>query len=350
MTVTFFQSQTPGSKTYWDLRELLESDIKWTTDIDFSAGQLTFKLAEVDEGYTPKNGDKIWFRWDNDKVFKGRVFKVDYDQTETFSVTAYDSLRYFKNQDSLIWPVSTISQRFTKVAKLAGVSSKVVNKSSHKLVAEVADSKSYFDMLKESFKATRRATGTRYFMRDNYGTVELRKAPYKRLKYYIGDQSLMTDFSFTKSIEDAVNVVRVVRTDQKKKQKSSATAKAKKQSAAQKKAAEVANTKLTTETVSKSSVERWGKLQVVEKAKDKANAAQMKKRAKDILKSKNKQAYTLKLTVIGKLDMVAGNEAPVKIKSLKDIGLGTKYLLITKATHTFTGSTDTAELEMKVRM
>ena len=91
-------------------------------------------------------------------------------------------------------------------------------------------------------------------------------------------------------------------------------------------------------------------MQIVEKAKDKANAAQMKRKAKDILKSKNKQTYTLKLTTLATLDMVPGNQAMVKVKSLKDIGLGSKYLLITKATHTFGTASHTAELEMKVRI
>lgn len=348
MAVTLFTIQTPGTKTVWDVRDILESDIKWTTDIDFAAGQLTFKLVEVDEGFTPKNGDIVKFRWDHKPVFKGRIFKFDYDQSEVFSVTAYDNLRYFKNQDSLVWQVSTIAQRFNQVASLAGVPHKVVNNSTHKLVAEVCDSKSYFDMLKESFKATKRATGHRYFLFDNYGTVELRRAPFKKMKYYMGDQSYMTGFSYSRSIEDVVNVVRVVRTDKKKKQQESATSKTK-QTADQKKVAEAKNTKLTTITKSTNSVERWGKLQTVEKAKDKANTAQMKAKAASILKSKGKQAHTLKLTALATLNMIPGNEYPVKIKSLKDIGVGTKYLLITKATHTFSGTTDQAELEMKVR-
>lgn len=339
MAVTLFTIQTPGTKTVWDVRDILESEIKWTTDIDFSAGQLTFKLVEVDEGFTPKNGDIVKFRWDHKPVFKGRVFKFDYDELEVFTITAYDNLRYFKNQDSLIWPVSTITQRFTKAAKLAGVPYKVVDKSTHKLTAEVCDSKSYFDMLKESFKATRRATGHRYFLFCNYGTVELRRSPHKKVKRYIGDKSYMTGFSYSRSIEDVVNVVRVVRTDKSKKQQTSATSKA----------AEAKSTKLTTVTKQSSTVERWGRLQTVEKAKDKANAAQMKAKAASILKSKGKQAHTLKLDVLGTLDMIPGNEYPVKVKSLKDIGVGTKYMLITKSTHTFSGTTDTAELEMKVR-
>lgn len=345
MTVTFFQSQTPGSKRIWDLRQLVQPDIKWTTDIDFAAGQLEFKLLEVDEGYAPKNGDIIWFRWDHKKVFKGRVFKFDYDESEVFTVTAYDSLRYFKNQDSLIWPTSNISQRFTKVAKMAGLKHKVVNKSTHKLTPEVCDSKSYFDMLKESFKATQRATGNKYFLFDNYGVVELRRSPHKKVKEYIGDKSSMTKFTYTRSIEDAVNVVRVVRTDKKKKQTTSATAKTK--AAKQTKASEAKDTKLKIVTKSGGSVARWGKLQTVEKAKDKANAAQMKKKAAEILKSKNKQAHTLKLNALGTLEMIPGNYYPIKIQSLKDIGLGTKYLLITKATHTFSSTTDQVELEVK---
>lgn len=345
MTVTFFQSQTPGTTKIWDLRQIVQPDIKWTTDIDFAAGQLEFKLLEVDEGYTPKNGDNIWFRWDHKKVFKGKIFKFDYDESEVFSVTAYDSLRYFKNQDSLIWPTSTISQRFTKVAKMAGVKHKVVDKSTHKLTPEVCDSKSYFDMLKDSFKATQRATGHKYFLYDHYGVVELRRSPNKKVKRYMGDKSYATKFTYTRSIDDVANVVRVVRTDKKKKQSTSATAKTK--AAKQTKASEAKDTKLKIVTKSGDSVERWGKLQVVEKAKDKANTAQMKKKAADILKSKNKQAHTLKLSVLGTLDMIPGNYYPIKIKSLKDIGVGTKYLMITKATHTFGSRSDQTELEMK---
>lgn len=348
MTVTLFTIQTPGEKTIWDVRPILESEIKWTTDIDFACGELTFKLVEVDEGFTPKNGDIVSFKWDDKPVFKGKIFKFDYDQSEVFSVTAYDSLRYFKNQDSLVWQVGTIAQRFLQVCKLAGVKGKVVNNSTHKLKAEVCDSKSYFDMLKDSFKSTQSATGHKYFLFDNYGTIELRQSPFKKMGYYIGDKSSLQAFSYNRSIDDVVNTVRVVRTDKAKKQTTSATAKTKgKKDYAG--STDPKTTKLTTVTASSSSVERWGRLQSVEKAKDKANAAQMKDKAQSILKSKGKQAHTLKLTTFASLNMVPGNYWPVKVKSLNDIGIGTRYTLITKATHTFTATTDTAELEMKAR-
>ncbi|MCI1922639.1 MAG: late control protein D [Lentilactobacillus buchneri] len=347
MSITTFVSRTPGSKTLWDLREIVH-EVKKVTDMNYTAGILTFKLVEVNEGYTPHNGDDIWFRWNGKKIFKGKIFDVKYSDEEIFEVTAYDSLRYFKNQDSLVFPASTLSQRFATVAKLAGVKYKAVQ-TAYKIPAEVCDSKSYFDMLKASIKAVRRATGNRYFLADNWGTAELRKYPYKKLNFFVGDKSLLTGFTFEKSIEDAANVVQIVKEDKKKKSTTTATAKGKKGKKEKTKANDPKNTSYTKVTASSNSIDTWGKLQFVEKAKDKANAAQMKQRAKDLLKAKNKQKYSLKLNAIGNVDLVAGNSVPVKIKSLKDIGFGTKYALITKATQNFTIDFN-VELEMRVVM
>ncbi|KRK49047.1 hypothetical protein FC96_GL001376 [Secundilactobacillus kimchicus JCM 15530] len=346
MTVTSFFIQHGKGGESWDARQALQTDIKWTTDIDFSAGQLEFKLTEVDEGFIPRMGDIVWFRWDKKPVFRGIIFKYGYDESENFSVTAYDSLRYFKNQDSLVWPVSTIGQRFDKIIKLAGVKGKKVATSSHKLKAEVCDSKSYFDMLKSAVNNTYKATDDHFFLWDNYGTVELRKTGAKA-KYYIGDKSSATGFTYNRSIDNLVNTIRVVRSDKTKKQQSSSTAKVKADSTKD----DAKNTKLTTETAaSKNSVTRYGVLQKVVKAKDKANAAQMKQQAIDELKKAGKMEHTLTVKTRGSLYMTPGYYWPIKFKSLKDIGVGTHYMMITKSTLTFGTNEITAELEMKVRL
>ncbi|MQM78806.1 XkdQ/YqbQ family protein [Lentilactobacillus buchneri] len=349
MSITTFASRTPGSKTLWDLREIV-TDVKWVTDMNYSAGTLTFKLVEVDEGYTPHNGDDIWFRWNGKKIFKGKVFNVKYSDDEVFDVTAYDSLRYFKNQDSLVFPASTLSQRFTTVAKLAGVKHKAT-KTAYKIPAEVCDSKSYFDMLKTSITRVRRATGNHYFLADNWGVSELRKYPYKKCNFILGDKSLLTGFSFEKSIDDAANVVRIIKENKKKKSRETSTAKTKGKKTKTTKSTtnDPKNTSYTKTTVAGDSVAIWGKLQYIEKAKDNANAAQMKQRAKDLLKAKNKQTYSLTLKALGNTDLVAGNSVPVQIKSLRQIGFGNKYALIKKATHNFTVDYN-VELEMRVVM
>lgn len=335
MTVTKFTIGRRTDERIWDVRGILSGEITWTTDLNYSAGSLEFELLEVDEGFTPHMGDIVQFYWDNAKVFYGYVFDFKYTD-EKFSVTAYDKMRYLKNQDSLVWPVSTLSQRFSKVAKMAGVSYRVVNGSNHKLVAEVADGKSYFDMLQTSIESTQNATGDQFFLMANYDTVELRKAPYKESAIIVGDKSLMTKFEYEQSIDDAANVVRIVREDEDKGQRSTATAGTK----------DPDNTSFTAVTAS-GNVSKWGRLQYVETAKDKANVVQMRQQAKDLLKLKNKATNKLTLTALGDPALVAGNSTWLKVQSLKDIGYGTKALLITKATHHFSADY-TVEIEMKV--
>ncbi|WP_053072725.1 XkdQ/YqbQ family protein [Lactiplantibacillus herbarum] len=335
MTVTKFTVGRRTDPRVWDVRSILSGVVTWTTDLNYSAGTLEFEMIEVNEGFTPHMGDIVEFYWDNTKVFYGYVFDFKYTN-EKFTVTAYDKLRYFKNQDSLVWPVSTLSQRFTKVAKMAGVSYRVVNNSEHKLVAEVADGKSYFDMLQSSIETTQKATGSQFFLATNYDTVELRKAPYKETTLVVGDKSLMTKFEYEQSIDDAANVVRVIRENEDKGQRSTATAGTK----------DPSNTSFTAVTAS-GNINKWGRLQTIETAEEKANEAQMRQQAKDLLKSKNKPTNKLTLTVIGDPALVAGNSAWLKVQSLADIGYGTQAMLITKATHRFSADY-MADIEMKV--
>ncbi|KRM69219.1 hypothetical protein FD06_GL000278 [Apilactobacillus ozensis DSM 23829 = JCM 17196] len=322
--ITTFTCKKRNSSKVWDIRELAYN-VKWETTTNFAAGTLTFNLLEVQEGFVIRNGDVICLKWNKKKIFYGYVFKYEYSSDETFSVTAYDALRYFKNQDSLVMPISTVSQRFEKVAKMAGVKFKTVATSSEKLKAEVCDNKSYFDMLSGAIAKTKRATNKHFYLYANYNVVELRKFPYKQLKLVIGDKSLMESFNLSRSIENTANVVRIIKDSKKKKGRSSATAQS-----------------------SPSSIKKLGRLTYIEKAKEKANPAQIKARAKQLLKQKSKEENTLKVTAVGHTDLVAGNACIIKSQSLKEVGLGTKSLLITKSTHHFNDRDYTVDLELNV--
>lgn len=330
MVVSLFTIKTKGAKSYWDVRKLA-SNVKWTTDVDYSAGQLTFDLVETNEGFTPKNGDEVRFWWNDAKTFYGRIFDVKYTSDEKFSVTAYDNLRYLKNEDTLVFPSSTLTQRFNQVCQLAKIPHKAKVVTKHKLSPVLNDDKSYFDMLKSSIKEARKANGNHYFVADHYGTVELRKAPYYRTKIILGDKSSAESFTFEKSIDNAYNAIKVVKTSKKEK-------------------AKVTATKIVQANKQGNTLQRWGKLQKIEKVtKDKTNLAQMKVRASNLLKLYNRQTYKLSINCTGNQALRAGNSAYVKLASLKEIGLGTKQLVITKSTITFDPNY-TADLEIKVRM
>ncbi|RHW49725.1 late control protein D [Bombilactobacillus bombi] len=339
MSITKFEIHSRDGTTGWDISRC-SNNIKWTTDLNFTAGTFTFDVINNANDFYPQNGQVVEFAWNDQQVFYGYIFKVSYMQDKKFSITAYDKMRYLKNQDSLVWPISNISERFDTVCKRAEITHNVVNSSDYKLPAEVADSKSYFDMLKSAIDKTQKATQQMFYVYANYDTVELRKAPFQQLDIIIGDQSLLTGFSFEKNIDNASNVVRIVKEDKQSSQQVSATA-------SENSGGDPNNTSFSYVDSAGSSVSQWGKLQMIEKAKDKANEAQMKQRADELLQQKNREEYDLKLDTLGHLNLVAGNAINIKIQSLTDVGFKINNAAILKATHNF--SIDyTCELEMKV--
>lgn len=199
---------TRDKKTGYDLSKNV-NNVKWTTDLNYSAGELTFDLVFAGKPKKPALGGIIKYWYNGKKVFYGYVFDVKVSADRTVSVTAYDKLYYLKSQDSIVWPTMTLGSRFTEVCKRAGVTHKIVNKPTHKVKAEICEGKTYFDMIKSAVNKTKSSTGSYYFVTTNWSTVELRKAPYKKLNLILGDKSGMISGSLQESITDAYNVVKV---------------------------------------------------------------------------------------------------------------------------------------------
>ena len=202
------------------------------------------------------------------------------------------------------------------------------------MAAEVCDGKTYFDMLKSAITKTKTATKHMYYVYCNYDTVELRRAPYKKLKIIIGSKSAMTGFSYAVDINNTANVVKVIQKDTKKSKSKSATAKQD----------DPMRTSFKSTSAKGKSTEQWGKLQVTVNKKNKANHAQMVKQAKDELRKRNRANKTLTIDCIGNVDLVAGNAVTIKIN---DINKTLKNCPILKAEHNF-GTDYTCHLTMKV--
>ncbi|MCT6888290.1 MAG: hypothetical protein M3Z87_01315 [Lactobacillus sp.] len=327
------KSKKNGKGTTYDLRQVA-ANIHWITDLNFSAGELTFDLIQNAHPIIPYTGDIITFCWDHYKVFYGYVFKYNVKEDNTISVTCYDKSRYLKNQDSIVWQSGTIADRFNNVCKRAGIKHKVVNKPTHKVAAEVCDGKTYFDMIKSAITKTLSATKHMYYVYCNYDVVELRRAPYKKLKIIIGSKSAMTGFSYAVDINNTANFVKVIQKDTKKSQSKSATAKQD----------DPKRTSFKSTSAKGKSTEQWGKLQVTVNKKNKANHAQMVKQAKDELRKRNRANKQLSIQCVGNIDLVAGNAITIRID---DLNKTLKNCPILKADHDFSGPYN-CELTMKV--
>lgn len=320
MAVTEFKMGKRDLSEPWDMSQIV-TNIKWTTDIDFAAGELAFTILEVNEGFFPSNGDSVCFKWDNNRTFFGYVFSISYKSDETIEVVAYDRLRYFKNQDTIVWPVGNALQRFNSIMERTSTPHDNLAAATTNLPAEVSDGKTYFDMLKSAFDATHSQSGNRYAMRDVYGLVQFIRVASNNGAYIsdrtpiiIGDGSLLIDFTFGSSIDELYNVVKLIRETEDEQKR----------------------TVYTTKTAnSDSSQRRYGTLQIVEKADDKLNDSQMQDRANQLLRQHNKEKVTLTINAIGHEAIRAGTRFYISIQDLRDIGIGTREVLATKVTHNF---------------
>lgn len=363
MTLNLYRRSTrfthSKKKAKYSLTECIKNDeVKWTTDLNFSASELDFTLVYPNKSIIPYTGDIISFRWNKHKVFYGYVFSYQVKADNSVSVKCFAPSRYLKNEDAIVFKSGTIADRFTNVCKRAGIKYKVVKRPSHKVKAEICENKTYFSMVKSAIDKTYKSTGHRYFVLDNYDTVELRRVPYKKLKIYVGSKSGMTDFSYAVDINSTANAIRVVHKNSKKSQTISSTAKAKGRTKGRVRGRVKGRTKVRVRASSKEtpentsfsytdakgqSIAQWGKLQKTVNAKSKANHAQLVAQAKAELKARNVANKTLTITCIGNLDFVAGNAVTIKITDLKK---KISNCPIIKAVHTF-GSNYKCELVMK---
>ncbi len=103
-------------------------------------------------------------------------------------------------------------------------------------------------------------------------------------KLVIGDNSLMTDYDYEASIDDAANSVKVMREDKEKGKREIFVAQ------------------------NNANVEKWGKLQIVETVSDAdLNSSQLQQQANVLLSEKNKETRTISVDAIGHLSIRAGN-------------------------------------------
>lgn len=308
MTITKFNIY--NQKEGHDAINILGDSIDWTTDMKFNPGELNFSL-KFDGQFEPKFGDAVAFAWSGVNVFFGYIFKIGYTKEGDFAITAYDKMRYLKNQDTIVWGVSTASERFEHCVKAMGIGSayKVLDSAAAKLPARLDDGKTYFDMIQTAIEDEQRQSGNRYFIRGNWDTVEFLWTGRTYTGLVIGDQSLAQGWSYDASIDEAANVIKVV---QKKDDKIQQTA-----------------------TATGDTINSWGRLQRIENADENDNAAQMQSKADNLLKQYNRIDKSLQVSAIGNLEIRAGTNFVLDISALRAVGIGRSQVFAEKVTHHF---------------
>ena len=320
--MTEFIIQNINNGKIYDVSELV-SDIEWETYIDSNPGKLTFNMLS-DANVTLNYGDIIRFKWDGKNIFYGKLFIKKKSANNLWEVVAYDKKRYLKNEDTVVFPAMTSDQKFAKICKENDLTYRLLDKSGWRCPAVVEDKISFNDMIQRALDLTLINYGMWYIIRDNFGTLEHVAINRLVTKLLIGDQSLLTDFSFSGSIDESYNQVKLTRDNEETQKREVYIVKDSK------------------------NIALWGKLQYHETVDDKMNEAQIANQAALLLKAKNIPKRTLELDCLGDISISAGCGVTTQISDLDDEGFGKQQLcIVSKCTHNF-GLFHTMNLEMRV--
>jgi len=100
----------------FDVSELVY-DIEYSTSLQSQPGKLTFNMRKDigNSGFKLSIGNLVRFYCDEVPVFYGYIFTIKTDNSEIFSITAYDQMRYLQNHRYYFMKDENLADVFKKV-------------------------------------------------------------------------------------------------------------------------------------------------------------------------------------------------------------------------------------------
>lgn len=302
-------------KKIYEIGELVNK-VSFTDKLNDGCSKLEFSF--IDDDLKISNGCIISFKYNGAKIFYGVVFKIEQNKSKEITVTAYDQLRYAKAKDTFPTSGDTITTLVKKMCNYYGIISKTLSDTKYKLPTNVYDNDSWLDILYSAISTTLQNTGKKYCLRDEFGGIALRDLEDLKLDLVLGDESLVYDFSYGKSIDDEFYnsiKIKMPKTDKR-------------------------DAQLIIED-GKPSISKYGLLQYYDTADEKLNVSQVKAMAKVLLRLYNQETETLNLECLGDTNIRAGSSFYGQIEDIKF----NRQLLVNSVTHSFI-PTHTMSLEV----
>lgn len=317
--------QNSETRKSFNITQVVNS-IEVTTYLEIKPGMLEMELKPLDSLDWVALGSLITVIVNDEKLFFGYVFKFDLNQDKVCNIKAYDQIRYLQNKDTLITKNATASDIFKQVCDAIGIKYKVVAKSAHVLAQRINDNKTYGDMIAYALDKTLIDTNQWYFIRDNWGVVELLDLYNEQTNLALGDASSLASFTYSASIDsDTYNQVKLVKENKETKKREIYIEK------------------------DSSTINTWGTLQYYETVQENMNDAQIRARADMLLEYYNKPKRTLKLDkCVGNFKIKAGRSFVLLISDLKDVAPYNKYVICSSCTHKITNGAHFMEMEVLV--
>ena len=309
--------------TVWDLSDI-NAGLTWKTSRIGKASSVEITL--VDGGiyqardFAINNGDILRVRYNGSNVFYGYVFSVAGGKSETVKITAYDQVRYLMSNDTYVFAGKTATQVISKIASDFGLKVGTLADTGYKLKL-IEDNQKLLDIICKALDMTLINTGKNFVFYDDFGQLALRNTNDMALDFVIGDDSLMYDYDFTRSIDnDTYNRIKLVRDNKKSGKRDVYVAQ------------------------DSTNIAKWGRLQYYQTVDEDMNASQINELLKTLIAVKNREQKSLKIKAIGDIRARAGCYVPIIIDKL---GIR-QHFLVDECTHDIDGFDHTMTLDLKV--
>lgn len=302
---------------------LLVSSLTVDTKLEEEPSKLEVQIIDTAE-LEISNGSAISVKDKENKIFFGYVFKYERSTGGASTITAYDQLRYLKYKDSRILGNSTIGTLFAEVCRIQGLNYKILDNDSTIIPEKVFDNSSYYEMIKFGIDYIKIYAKRFFTVMDLGGTLVL--VELDRLKQYkvaLGDESLLTGYNYSRSIDgETYNSIKLVHEDKDSKIVQYA---------------EVADPRTG---------KSWGALRHFQKVDNLRGT--LNDMAKQMLEYYNREEKELQITTIGDWSIRAGVGVPIQISELDKEGFNViKMFVVESCTHNV-GETHTMDLKLVV--
>lgn len=290
----------------YDITEIV-TDISYTDNLNDGCSKLSFSYLRQKD-MTVGNGSVVRFKYNGVNIFYGYVFKVEVSSDNQINVTAYDQLRYAKAKDTIVVSSDTVGSLIKKMCNYFGLTPGTIEDTGYTLPLAVQDDKTWLDIIYDAIGTTLVGTGNKYALRDEFGSITLRDLDNLGTTLVLGDQSLVYDYSYSKSIDDEFyNQIKLASDN------------------------ESTGRRDTFIVRDGNSLAKYGLLQYFEVLDKNVNQSQAIDKANKLLKLYNQEVETLSLSCIGDTSIRAGNSFYASIEDIKM----NKRLIVKSVTHNF---------------
>ncbi|WP_328802032.1 hypothetical protein T3H97_06380 [Paenibacillus sp. LX16] len=308
----------------WDVSQIV-SDATWTTKRIGAASSFEFTMIKggiyQDPSFVINNGDVIRVRDGDWNIFYGYVFEINESRDESVKVKCYDQIRYLMSNDTYVFKGIKASDVVRRIADDFGLKTGTLQDTGYVIPVMIEDNKKLLDTIWKALDLTLIHSGQNFIFFDDFGKLMVRRLSELKVNIGIGDESLMTDFEYTRSIDtDTYTKIKIVQNNKKTGKRDVYIAQDSANSA------------------------RWGQLQLYQVADEKQNAAQINQLLSQLAQLKNRETRSLSLTAIGVPGIRAGSFIPVVIEEL---GLS-QYFCVDECSHSFEGAVHTMKLKLVV--